>query len=85
MEKRCSMIRPVEYTYRFSMLTYCHRMTKRHYDVKPGLLGLDNCPYKFPADHWINDPKQWPKIEYSDVYYYLIKLPSELNSLFSSI
>ena len=55
---------------------------KRRYSVKLGLLGLDNCPYKFPADRWINDPKQWPKIEYSDVYHYLIKSPRK-NNLFA--
>ena len=48
---------------------------KGRYLTKLGLLGLDKCPFQLPADRWINDPKQWPKIEYSDVYLYLIKSP----------
>ena len=51
---------------------------KGRYNVKLELLGLDKCPYKLPADRWINDPKQWPKIEYNDVYHYLIKSPRKL-------
>ena len=54
---------------------------KRRYNTKLGLLGLEKCPYKLPADRWMNDPKEWPKIEYNDVYHYLIKSPRKLYFL----
>ena len=39
------------------------------------ILGLDRCPYQHPADSWLNNPNEWPKLEYGDVYNYLIKSP----------
>ncbi|KAL3865828.1 hypothetical protein ACJMK2_043178 [Sinanodonta woodiana] len=48
---------------------------QQRYSVKLKLIGLDICPYKVPADTWINDPKQWPAFEYQDVFHYLIKHP----------
>ena len=33
------------------------------------------CPYKLPANVWMDDPTQWPPLSYSDLYYYLIKTP----------
>ena len=52
---------------------------KGRYFEKLKLAGLDDCPYKLPADRWINDPKQWPAIEYGDVYNYLIKSPGKFS------
>ena len=49
--------------------------TKARYNQKVKLVGLDKCPYKFAGDEWINNPMEWPSIQYPDVYYYLIKTP----------
>ena len=45
------------------------------YESKLHILGLDRCPYQHPADSWLNSPNEWPKLEYGDVYNYLIKSP----------
>ncbi|XP_041362106.1 uncharacterized protein LOC121378072 [Gigantopelta aegis] len=45
------------------------------YKAKLDIVGLHQCPYKLKADEWTNNPKQWPKIEYPDVYHYLINTP----------
>ena len=31
------------------------------------------CPYKLSADVWMDDPPQWPPLNYPDLYHYLIK------------
>ena len=46
------------------------------YESKLRILGLDRCPYQHPANSWLNSPNEWPKLEYGDVYNYLIKSPS---------
>ena len=33
------------------------------------------CPYKLPADVWMDDPTQWPPLSYPDLCHYLIKIP----------
>ena len=33
------------------------------------------CPYKLPADVWMDDPTQWPPLSYPHLYHYLIKTP----------
>lgn len=38
-------------------------------------VGLDECPYDFPADKWINDPTHWPEVQYPDIYSYLVETP----------
>ena len=40
-------------------------------------VGLDECPYDLPADKWINNPTQWPEVQYPDIYSYLIETPGE--------
>ncbi|XP_047143880.1 uncharacterized protein LOC124817620 isoform X2 [Hydra vulgaris] len=45
------------------------------YQRKLSLLGLDKCPYKYPADSWTEDPSQWPSLSYHNLYQYLIKTP----------
>ena len=45
------------------------------YKKKLDLVGLDQCPFKYSGDTWINNPNQWPEIMYHDVYNYLIKFP----------
>ena len=39
------------------------------------------CPYKLPADVWMDDPTQWPPLSYPDLYCYLIKTPALLYPL----
>ncbi|XP_065668508.1 uncharacterized protein LOC136088543 isoform X1 [Hydra vulgaris] len=34
---------------------------------------LSQCPYKFPADNWIDNPNEWPQLTYHHLYHYLIK------------
>ncbi|XP_065640840.1 uncharacterized protein LOC136073257 [Hydra vulgaris] len=45
------------------------------YQRKLSFLGLDKCPYKYPADSWTEDPSQWPSLSYHNLYQYLIKTP----------
>lgn len=39
------------------------------------VIGLDSRPYKYPADSWINNPSEWPEVEYPDIYTYLVNCP----------
>ena len=48
-----------------------------HYKRKLRLLDQDICPYKVAGDNWDNDSKQWPKLQYQDVYNYLIDSPGK--------
>ena len=36
---------------------------------------LKECPYKLPADCWVDDQTEWPKVEWPDVYEDLINSP----------
>ena len=47
---------------------------KQRYQEKLDLIGVQS---RIAADNWINDPKRWPDVEYSNVYHYLIKHPSK--------
>ena len=51
--------------------------SKPRYRHKLDLVGLKDCPYRLPADIWCDNPVQWPEIEYSDIYDYLINTPSK--------
>ena len=55
---------------------------KARYGNKLLLCGLDICPFKFEADKWSNDPKEWPDFEYPNMYHYLIKHPRKLATEF---
>ena len=33
------------------------------------------CPYKLPADVWMDEPTQWLPLSYPDLCHYLIKTP----------
>lgn len=52
---------------------------RTRYLAKLELVGVDKCPFKEPADAWTNNPKQWPTLEYHDVYNYLIKSPRKFK------
>ena len=43
---------------------------------------VEKCPYKEPADKWVDNPKQWPPIQYNDLYHYLIKSPRKFFKRF---
>jgi hypothetical protein len=46
------------------------------YKAKLAALGLEICPYEHPDSAWTSDPKEWPDVEYPDIYHYLIETPS---------
>ena len=48
---------------------------KMLYVAKLEAAELKECPYKLRADCWLDDPKKWPKVEWPDVYEYLINSP----------
>lgn len=45
------------------------------YSTKLVLINSDECPYKFPAGVWKNNPSCWPDLQFGDVYSYLIDSP----------
>ncbi|XP_057306916.1 uncharacterized protein LOC130645074 isoform X2 [Hydractinia symbiolongicarpus] len=45
----------------------------KRYQEKLQSLGLEKCPYKLPADDWIDDPTEWPSLTYHHLYHYLIR------------
>ena len=57
---------------------YCDKLSreaKERYGTKLSSIGLAVCPYRVPADSWINDPTSWPDIQFADVYMYLTSTP----------
>lgn len=50
---------------------------KVRYKEKLTLVGMNDCPYRLPADVWVDDPTQWPDLEYPDLYHYLIDSPGK--------
>ncbi len=48
---------------------------KERYLKKLKISGQDKCPYQIPADCWLNEPTQWPSLEWPEVYEYLINTP----------
>ena len=48
---------------------------KSRYSKKLQAMKLSECPYRLPADVWVDNPTSWPEIEYPDVYVYLINTP----------
>jgi len=47
------------------------------YKAKLATAGLSECPFRSPADQWRDNPKEWPEVQYHDVYHYLINFPGE--------
>jgi len=39
---------------------------------------LQKCPFEM-VENWINDPTQWPNMDYLDIYHYLVESPSNLS------
>ena len=50
---------------------------QNRYKCKLKSVALDTCPYKLPSDSFVNDPTQWPEIQYPDIYHYLIDSPGK--------
>ena len=40
---------------------------KSRYKKKLEAVGLNECPYRLPANDWVNDPTKWPEIDYGIV------------------
>jgi hypothetical protein len=57
------------------------------YNAKLEAVGLLDCPYRLTQTSWINNPTQWPHIEFGNIYNYLIKSPSKFHCclLFASV
>ncbi len=53
---------------------------KTRYLKKLEAVELKECPYHLPAEIWSDDPSKWPKIEYPDIYDYLINTPGKLTN-----
>ena len=49
--------------------------SKERYLKKLAVAKLERCPYTIPGDCWINDPTQWPSLEWPEVYEYLVESP----------
>ncbi|KAL3888060.1 hypothetical protein ACJMK2_000442 [Sinanodonta woodiana] len=45
------------------------------YLQKLQVVEIKDCPYKFPADLWVNNPTKWPEVTWPDVYNYLTDTP----------
>ena len=48
---------------------------KKRYLQKLNACRLEICPYQLAGDWWINDPTKWPKLEWPEVYTYLVETP----------
>ncbi|XP_034046938.1 uncharacterized protein LOC117528417 isoform X2 [Thalassophryne amazonica] len=48
---------------------------RQQYLAKLEAARLELCPYTQPEGVWKDDPKTWPKVEYGDIYSYLINSP----------
>ena len=48
---------------------------KVRYSRKLHACSLEICPYKLAEDWWQNDPAKWPKLEWPEVYLYLVETP----------
>ena len=56
-------------------ITHAEPEAKDRYKKKLQLLDLETCPYLLPADSWIDDPTQWPELEWPEVHEYLLNTP----------
>ena len=44
-------------------------------EKKLAISDLKCCPYLMLARSWINNPIEWPEVDYGDVYPYLVETP----------
>ena len=61
-------------TYSFESLT---GDAKVRYEQKLSAIGLHQCPYLSPADLWVDDPTEWPPVEFGDLFMYLTSTPGK--------
>ena len=54
---------------------------KTRYMEKLKDIGRNQCPYRIRADRWRSNPKEWPSMEYAQLFNYLIKSPSTYKFL----
>ena len=59
----------------YSYLINLSGKTLERYMLKLRAVGLEDCPYKLPADKWTDDPTKWPDVQFGDVFNYLIDTP----------
>ena len=45
---------------------------RKRYDAKLAAIGLRECPFRLPADAWVDEPTQWPDVQFPDLVMYLI-------------
>ena len=45
------------------------------YRRKLKLCDMDDCPYRLPNNCWKNDPKEWPPVDFGNIYVYLVDMP----------
>lgn len=53
---------------------------KSRYKQKMDLIGLKDCPYRFPQGAWVENPTKWPELDFCDTY--LINTPGICNLYF---
>lgn len=46
--------------------------TKSRYLNKLNVCSLEVCQYQLADDAWVNDPTEWPNLEWSEIYNYLV-------------
>eukprot|EP00795_Rhopilema_esculentum_P017045 gene17045-8556_t len=59
----------------YEYITGLNAEARNQYLQKLEAINLRECQYRLPADAWLNNPTQWPNIEYPNIYDYLINTP----------
>ena len=54
-------------------------VAKSRYLTKLKAVGVELCPFTIDDGAWLNNPTEWPSVQYADVYNYLIESPSTYN------
>jgi len=50
--------------------------SKVRYMQKLHAVGMEVCPFAMDECAWLNNPREWPSVQYADIYNYLIESPS---------
>ena len=56
-------------------------VAKARYRAKLKSIGMEICPYKVADSSFIDDPTNWPNLQYGDIYNYLINSPGNVSVL----
>ena len=54
------------------------------YKEKLSLCSLEDCPYRLPANVWKNEPSEWPPLDFSGIFFYLVETPGDYALFFRS-